>query len=61
MTGTGRQIWDIAGGALLVREAGGIVSDLQGSNAYLNNGHIVAAPNGVHQDLLEITSRNYPF
>lgn len=55
------KIWDIAGGALLVREAGGIVSDLQGSNAYLNNGHIVAAPNGVHQDLLEITSRNYPF
>lgn len=55
------KIWDIAGGALLVKEAGGMVSDLQGSDQYLSNGHIVAAPAGVHQGLVEITSRNYPF
>ncbi len=35
--------WDIAAGVLLVREAGGIVSDLTGGENYLNNGDIIAA------------------
>ena len=55
------KIWDIAGGALLVAEAGGLVSDLQGGNSYLASGHIVAAPARVHKALVQITSRCYPF
>lgn len=55
------KIWDIAGGALLVREAGGVVSDLQGENNYLSSGHIVAAPPGAHQGMVKISARNYPF
>lgn len=38
----GLQPWDIAAGALLVQEAGGMVSDLRGGNDYMNSGHIVA-------------------
>jgi len=55
------KIWDIAGGALLVREAGGIVSDLQGGDDFLKTGEVVAAPVGVHQGLIGITSKHYPF
>ncbi|MFT6408968.1 MAG: myo-inositol-1(or 4)-monophosphatase [Arenicella sp.] len=53
------KIWDIAGGALLVTEAGGHVSDFQGREAYLASGNIVAAPRGVHQQMVDIASRNY--
>ncbi|MEO5693257.1 MAG: inositol monophosphatase family protein [Usitatibacter sp.] len=35
--------WDMAAGALLVREAGGLVSDLDGEDKFLDNGRIVAA------------------
>ncbi|MBL4674520.1 MAG: inositol monophosphatase [Arenicella sp.] len=53
------KIWDIAGGALLVTEAGGEVSDFQGQDGYLESGDIVAAPSGVHQQIVDIASRNY--
>lgn len=33
--------WDMAAGALLVREAGGLVADLDGSENYLDSGNIV--------------------
>jgi myo-inositol-1(or 4)-monophosphatase len=34
--------WDIAAGALLVTEAGGTVTDLQGKDQYMKSGNIVA-------------------
>lgn len=34
--------WDIAAGALLIREAGGLIGDFNGGNAYLDSGNIVA-------------------
>lgn len=37
------QPWDIAAGSLIVKEAGGLVSDWQGEEKYLENGAIVAA------------------
>jgi myo-inositol-1(or 4)-monophosphatase len=50
--------WDVAAGALLVREAGGVVTDWTGDpDAWLGSGDIVAAPPRVHARLLEITSR----
>jgi myo-inositol-1(or 4)-monophosphatase len=33
--------WDIAAGALLVREAGGLVADIDGSDNYMGSGNIV--------------------
>ena len=35
--------WDIAAGALLVKEAGGVVSDINGGERYLESGNIIAA------------------
>ena len=33
--------WDIAAGSLLITEAGGVVSDLQGNDKYLTSGNII--------------------
>lgn len=49
--------WDIAAGALMVREAGGVVTDFSGGDTFWNRGNIVGAPGGVHQALLEIIAR----
>ncbi len=38
----GLSIWDIAAGALMIKEAGGRISDFRGSDAYLHSGDIVA-------------------
>jgi myo-inositol-1(or 4)-monophosphatase len=47
--------WDVAAGALLVREAGGVVTDWAGDDAaWLSSGDIVAAPSAVHEHLLGI-------
>lgn len=50
--------WDIAAGSLLVQEAGGAVSDLDGGQEYLERGNILAGATGVHRRLLEIVSRH---
>jgi myo-inositol-1(or 4)-monophosphatase len=44
---------DVAGGALLVREAGGIVSDAHGDEDWLRGGHILACAPGLHAALRE--------
>ncbi len=41
-------IWDIAAGALLVREAGGIVSEIEGGAKFLTEGSILAANSNLH-------------
>jgi myo-inositol-1(or 4)-monophosphatase len=46
--------WDIAAGALIVREAGGIVSDFQNKDGYLQSGDIIAAAPKVFPDMLKI-------
>jgi myo-inositol-1(or 4)-monophosphatase len=46
------QPWDIAAGQLLVREAGGMVSDLTGREQMLQSGDILAANDTLHKTLL---------
>ncbi len=46
--------WDMAAGALLVREAGGHVTDTQGGKGMLDKGEIVAANAQVHRAMLEL-------
>lgn len=45
--------WDVAAGILLVREAGGIVTDLAGTAARVAHGGIVAGNSRMHAWLLE--------
>ncbi len=47
--------WDVAAGALIVREAGGVVTDWRGDDrAWLTSGDIVAGPPAVHARILEV-------
>jgi myo-inositol-1(or 4)-monophosphatase len=48
------QPWDIAAGLLLVREAQGVVSDLEGRERMLESGDIIAANEALHRPLLEM-------
>lgn len=46
--------WDLAAGTLLIEEAGGVVSDLDGGRRFLANGNVVAGSPAVHRELLAI-------
>lgn len=46
--------WDIAAGALLVREAGGIVGDLHGGDDYLASGDVVAANPKIYHAMMQV-------
>ncbi|MFZ2456167.1 MAG: inositol monophosphatase family protein [Candidatus Altiarchaeia archaeon] len=46
--------WDIASGTLIVREAGGIVSDIDGKSFNLKSKDAVASNGLVHKELLEL-------
>lgn len=44
--------WDIAAGILLVEEAGGRVTDLDGGREYFRAGNVIAGPSALQQALL---------
>jgi len=46
--------WDIAAGEILVREAGGFVTDLDGGDGMLEKGHVIAGNEAMHRDLLHL-------
>jgi myo-inositol-1(or 4)-monophosphatase len=46
--------WDMAAGALLVREAGGLVGDFEGNEGFLDKGRIVAANSKLFASLLKL-------
>jgi myo-inositol-1(or 4)-monophosphatase len=45
--------WDMAAGALLILEAGGLVSDLSGEGNYLKTGNVVCGNPKVFGQLLQ--------
>lgn len=47
----GGKAWDVAAGILLVREAGGLVSELDGGKNTVYGGSLLAANPGVYQDM----------
>jgi len=46
--------WDIAAGILLVKEAGGYVTDFNGKNDYINNKTIIAANSKINSEMIKI-------
>jgi myo-inositol-1(or 4)-monophosphatase len=44
--------WDMAAGLLMVRESGGYVTDLDGTDAMFAKGHIIAGNEMLHKELL---------
>jgi myo-inositol-1(or 4)-monophosphatase len=49
--------WDLAAGMLLVREAGGFISDLDGGDAVLTKGHVAAGNDTMHRELLRLIKK----
>lgn len=43
--------WDVAGGAIIIQEAGGKVTDFSGGNQYLFGKEIIASNTIIHQEL----------
>jgi len=50
--------WDIAAGVLLIREAGGVVTDLDGGEGFLERGNLVAGARGVQEELRRTVARH---
>ena len=50
--------WDIAAGALLVREAGGFVSDFSGGENFMSSGHILATTPKLFKPSLKTISKH---
>jgi len=53
----GLRYWDFAAGALLVTEAGGLISDWQGSENYQDSGQLYAAHPKLFKQLLKVVSQ----
>ena len=50
--------WDIAAGTLLVREAGGFVSDFSGGENFMSSGHILATTPKLFKPSLKTISKH---
>ena len=46
--------WDVAAGSLLVEEAGGVITTMEGGTDILASGNVVCGPEGVHRELLAV-------
>lgn len=49
----GLEKWDLAAGALMVEEAGGVVSDFSGGDDYFNTGNIIVGNLRLHKHILD--------
>lgn len=51
---TGLCSWDLAAGSLLIREAGGIISGLDGSESFLESGHVLCGTPKIYAGLAKL-------
>ncbi len=56
----GLKPWDMAAGALLIREAGGLIGDFSGEGAYLETGNVVAANPRLFSDMVRRLQPHLP-
>jgi len=54
----GLKAWDMAAGVVLVREAGGFVGDFRGGDAFLEEGHVIAANPKLFKALVQLVKPN---
>jgi myo-inositol-1(or 4)-monophosphatase len=56
----GLQPWDVAAGIILIREAGGVVTDMTGGEKMLTNGQILCANETLHPQLMKLLKSAKP-
>ena len=54
---TGLSPWDLAAGSLIIREAGGIISGLDGSENFLDTGHVLTGPPKIYSGLAKLCAK----
>lgn len=54
---TNLHAWDLAAGAIIVREAGGIVSGLDGSENFLDTGHVLTGTPKIYRDFAKVCAK----
>ena len=52
--------WDIAAGVILIREAGGFISGMNGDTDFLEGGAIIAGNEHIHKALIDVANRPIP-
>jgi myo-inositol-1(or 4)-monophosphatase len=52
--------WDIAAGILMIREAGGFVTDFDGGSAMFDSGSVVAGNEAIHRALIKTVKKPLP-
>jgi myo-inositol-1(or 4)-monophosphatase len=55
---TGLAPWDLAAGSLLIREAGGIISGLDGSENFLETGHVLCGTPKIYKDMAKLCAKD---
>ncbi len=51
--------WDVAAGVLIIKQAGGKVSDFSGGDNYLFGGELVATNDLIHQEMLHLIKNSF--
>ena len=46
--------WDIAAGIILVKEAGGFITDFKGNSSFLQNETLLATNSRINEEMMEI-------
>ena len=49
--------WDLAAGALIIREAGGIISALDGKENFLETGHVLCGSPRIYAGLAKLFAK----
>ncbi|MEM8816766.1 MAG: inositol monophosphatase family protein [Pseudomonadota bacterium] len=55
---TGLKPWDLAAGSLIIREAGGIVSGLDGSENFMQSGHVLTGSPKIYAALAKLCAHD---
>lgn len=55
----GLNAWDVAGGALIVKEAGGVIADFSGGENFLFGKEIIATNQNIYDEFLEVVKSKF--
>jgi len=51
--------WDVAAGAFIVQQAGGVVSDYKGADNYIFGKEILASNKGIYSDFIDVVKKHF--
>lgn len=51
--------WDVAAGAFIVQQAGGVVTDFKGGTNFMFGGELCCATSQLHSEMLEVIQQNW--